>query len=271
MLAPSSVWRTNAAAVSRGSPTSTPASIIASASRNTYAGPGAGEAGDRVELGLGHPHHDPDRAEHALGERELGLARMGAGGDRRGTPADERAGVRHRPHHGMAGSVASMAAIVTPAAIDRISAPSASADADASSAAGTSPGFTATTRISASAAAHAPLGTTRTPGSRSSSNAAAVGVDLGDRDRPGLPAGLHEPGRERLAHPTATQQREVHRGRVTVAVCPLCVPDAVRGQRGRARRPEERSVPHPHFPEWMWPSCTSGLSRRHPSMPGAAI
>src|SRR5206468_930976 len=38
-LEPSSVWITSARALSRGRPTSTPASIIASARRNTYAGP----------------------------------------------------------------------------------------------------------------------------------------------------------------------------------------------------------------------------------------
>jgi hypothetical protein len=67
------------------------------------------------------------------------------------------------------GSEVSSVASVTPAAIERIVAPSASAGAALSSAEGTSWCFTATTTTSASGTAHAGLGTTWTPGKAVSS------------------------------------------------------------------------------------------------------
>ena len=66
---------TSRAATGRGRPTSTPASMSASATSITYAGPGARQAGDGVELRLVDAHDDADRAEQPLGELEVLVGR----------------------------------------------------------------------------------------------------------------------------------------------------------------------------------------------------
>src|SRR4029450_7132046 len=71
---------------------------------------------------------------------------------------------------GGSGPASSRVARVTPAAIDSTRASVFSDGRHCSSAAPTSPGFTATTTTSLSATAHAGLGTTRTPRNRSSTN-----------------------------------------------------------------------------------------------------
>ena len=68
--------------MSRGRPTSTPASIIASARRNTYAGPEPDSPVTASSCCSGTPHDDADRAEHPLGELEIGLGGVRAGRDR---------------------------------------------------------------------------------------------------------------------------------------------------------------------------------------------
>ena len=113
-----------------------------------------------------------------------------------------------------------------------------------SSAAGTSPGFTATTTTSASATAHAGLGTTRTPGNAVLEDAAALGVDLGDRERVGLPAGVEQAADEGLAHAPAAEQRDaLHErsvGEATRRRRRTCDASLRRETRGRARGTSDR-------------------------------
>ena len=105
-------------------------------------------------------------------------------------------------------------------------------------------------------ATHDGLGATRTPGSRASSDVAALGVDLGDRERLRLPAALEQADGEGFAHAAAADECQVHPGRVSVADCARRV--RASGRRPGAGEPEERSVAAPHFPERDGPSCTSG-------------
>ena len=181
---------------------------------------GPRQARDRVELCLGDAHDDPDRAEHPLGRARGRDRRRGC--RRRWRPRHDRP-VRRcsaspaRP--GDRAARASMAAIVTPAAIERIDAPSANADADAAKRGG---------YVARLHRDDEDLGVGGRPRAARDhthlrepllEHPPALGVDLGDGDRLGLPAGLDEAGRERLAHPSAAEQREVHRERVTVAEC----------------------------------------------------
>ncbi len=48
------------------------------------------------------------------------------------------------------------------------------------------------------------------PGEALFEDPAAVAVDLGDRDRVALPPRVEQPLHQGLAHPTATEEREVH-------------------------------------------------------------
>ena len=100
---PSSVCATSCAATGRGRPTSTPASVSASATSITYAGPGTRQAGDGVEFVLADAHDDADRSEQPLGKLEVVVGRGRAGRDRRRAEPDERGRVRHRPHDRPAG------------------------------------------------------------------------------------------------------------------------------------------------------------------------
>ena len=118
---PRSVWSTRMRGlVPRAARPSTPASIIASASRNTYAGPEPERPVTASRCCLGHAHHDADRAEHALGERR---GRRRSRACRRRSPttpgAHERGRVGHRPDDRRPGARPRASAMVTPAAIDR--------------------------------------------------------------------------------------------------------------------------------------------------------
>ena len=110
----------------------------------------------------------------------------------------------------LAGRAASSVAIVTPAAIDSTRA-SVGSDGSACSRARrrrrrASPRRTTT---SASATAHAGLGTTRTLGNRCLEDAAALGVDLGDRERVGVPAAVEQPA-DAAPRPSARRRAAPH-------------------------------------------------------------
>ena len=90
---------------------------------------------------------------------------------------------------------------------------------------------------------------------------ATVAVDLGDRERVGLAAGVEQPGEERLAHAAATEQRDAgHAARVPVAPCANAT-GAVDGASAAANAsgPEERSDRFA-LPRTKRTSCTSGLT-----------
>ena len=118
----------------------------ASATRNRYAGPEPVSAVTASRWLLADPLDDADGAEDALGPGQVVVGRRRAAGDGRRALADEGRRVGHRPDDGdapVARRRASMAAIDTPAAIDRMRvAPAATASATA---AGTSGGLTAMT------------------------------------------------------------------------------------------------------------------------------
>ena len=96
---------------------------------------------------------------------------------------------------------------------------------------------------------------------------AALGVDLGDRERVRVPAGVEQADRERLAHATAAEECHAHlqqgnRGRTAVRT---------RDRTGRARRRTGRARgtfgPTPHFPERDGPPAPRARTQRTPSGP----
>lgn len=196
--APTSVCRTSASDVSRVRPTSTPPSIIDSATRNTYAGPEP-EPRDRVELRLLHAHHEADGTEHAPATSRcwsvawVPLA-IAAAPLPTSAPVLGIARTTGRP-----GSASSIAEMVMPAAIDSTSASPRTASAQLESASTTSVGFTATTTTSASVAAQAGLGTAHAREARLD-GVASIGVDLRDHDRLRFPTRVDEADRQRLTH-----------------------------------------------------------------------
>jgi len=178
---PSSVCSTSFSDTSRVNPTSTPASIIASATRKTYAGP------------------DPDRPVTASSADSLTVTTIPTAPSKRDArsrcwlvawrpaaiadaPNPTSAGVLGIARTtGRPGASASNDAIVTPAAIDNTRVSGRSEVSAASRLAATSPGLTATITTSASATAHAGLGTTRTFGkSRSSSRRRSASTSATD-------------------------------------------------------------------------------------------
>ena len=262
VLAPSRVWRTSAAAVGLGSPTSTPASIIASARRNTYAGPEPERPVTASSCASGtRPRSRPRRA-HALPGRARARPRGRPRGDGGRAPTDERPGVRQIARDRVSGQ----------RGFDR-------GDGDSRGDREDQRAIRQCRRRCLQRGRHVaglhrdhedlcvgrcPRAARDHPHPREAllEHPPALGVDLGDRDGLGLPPGFHEAGRERLTHSTATQQREVHRERVTVTVPSLCVlpREGPRNARCRIRTsPSECGPPAPR------------ASRRHPSMPGDAI
>ena len=196
---PRSVWSTRMRAVSAVSPTSTPASIRASASRNTYAGPEPERPVTASRCFSGTRTTTPTAPRtRSASSRSASVAKRAAGDGRHARPARGRAcSASPAPPPG-AGRAASSVSIVTPAAIERIMASLAQRGCRRSRGRrATSSGFTATTTTSASATAQAGLGTTWTPGKVVFEVAAAVGVDLGHGERVGLPA------RRRAGPPTS--------------------------------------------------------------------
>ena len=104
---------------------------------------------------------------------------------------------------------------------------------------------------------------------------AAFGVDLGDRERVGLPAGRRRrPDGERFAHAAPAEEAHVHRVRLTVALTRSASTERVisaRRTRRRTRRgPEERSGRSRTSPNGA-ASCTSGPHLRYPSAPPDTI
>ena len=167
----------------------------------------AREAGDRVELRLGHAHDDADAAEHPLAqlEVELGHVLPGARSPRHRVPTSAPVlGIARTT--GRPGATASSAAMVTPAAIDSTSAPSGSTSAQLASAA---------TDVGRLHREHQHLGVGRGPrraahdahaGQARLEGVATVGVDLGDRELLGFPSAVEQADRERFAHATAAQR-----------------------------------------------------------------
>ena len=132
--------------------------------------PRPGEPGHGVELVLAEPHDEADAGEDLLRPVEVGVGRVPAGGQRRHARADQRRRVGHRPQHGdPVADADSMAAIVTPAAIDSTRvAPAAAASAATATMSG---GFTAST-----ADAHSGTRSVMaTPGNRPASSARRSG------------------------------------------------------------------------------------------------
>ena len=179
---PSSVWTTSWLATSRGKPDEHAGFDHRLRHEEHVRRTGAGQARDRVERRLADRHDDPDRAEQSRREIEMVVAGVATGRDRRRAEPDERGRVRHRAHDRPAGHERfegrdrdtgrdreheRLAAQRRLARSRRLAA--------------TSPGFTATITTSASATAHAGLGTTRTFGNSLLERAPALGVDLGDR------------------------------------------------------------------------------------------
>src|SRR5262245_42917895 len=164
--APISVWRTSASAWSRVRPTITPASIIASASRNRYAGPEPERPVTASRWGSDTRTTVPTepRTRSALSTSSSVASEPAAMADAPLPTIAGRFGIALTT--GRPGAACSSVAMLTPAAMERTRACSGNAVALAVSASTTSGGFTATTRRSTSAAAHAGLGTTRTPVSR---------------------------------------------------------------------------------------------------------
>ena len=99
VAAPSSVWRTSASAVARGSPTSTPASVIASARRNTYAGPDPDNPVTASSWLSGTRTTVPTAPSTRSASSRCGLVGEGAGRRSRPRPCPRaRRRVRHRPY-----------------------------------------------------------------------------------------------------------------------------------------------------------------------------
>ena len=224
----------------------------------------AREPGDRVELRFGHADHDPDRAEDALADLEVergGVrpAAMAAAPWPTSAPVLGIARTTGRP-----GAAASSAARVTPAAIDRTRAPSGRTSAQPASASMASAGFTAITSTSASVATHAGLRRDAHPGQARLEHVAAVGVDLGDGQRLGLPAALEQADGEGFAHAAAAEECQVHPGRVSVGRLRTQGIEACRGPSGWARGTLGAA---PYFPERDGPPAPRAHTNRSPSGP----
>ena len=111
------------AAVARGSPTSTPASIIASANEEHVRRSRARQPGDGVELRLRHADDGADRTQHTFGELEIASRSTCARPRSRLHPSRRARRCWAWPARPAARRhAASSAAIVTPAAIDSTSA-----------------------------------------------------------------------------------------------------------------------------------------------------
>ena len=153
---------------------------------------------------------------------------------------------------GRPGTSASSDAIVTPAAIDSTSVSLRSDDSAACRLAATSPGFTATITTSASATAHAGLGTTRTFGNSCSSSRRRSASTSATASSSAIPA-RRRAGRRAARNPSSRRRsgpRCVISKGVTLARCddPGTEHVRARGTFGTA----------PHFPERGCPSRTSG-------------
>ena len=153
----------------------------------------AGETGYRVERRLGDGHDDSHRAEAATPMRDCGIAgvtmtRSPARRDRR-APACSASPARPASRAQGASSVA----IVTPAAIDSTSASIRNDDsAPCEARRDIAPGLTATADdIGITAPAHAGLGTMNLR-EELLELTSAVGVDLGHRQRVGIPTTVEE-------------------------------------------------------------------------------
>ena len=98
VAAPSSVWRTSCSVDVARQPDEHAGFDHRLGHEEHVGRTRARQSGHGVELRLGDPHDDPDRAEDAFADLEVELGRAGTGGDGGGAPADERAGVGHGPH-----------------------------------------------------------------------------------------------------------------------------------------------------------------------------
>ena len=173
-------------------------------------GTGARESGDRVEVGLGHADDGAHRPEHPLGEIEVRFVGAGAGRDRSGALAHECAGVGHGADDRALAGPGFDVGDRDPGR-DRQHQRMLRQDRDA--------GFERARDVAGLHRDHDDVGVGRRPG-RARDDAhpgkalfedpAALGVDLGDRDRVALPTRVEQPLHQGLAHPTATEEREVH-------------------------------------------------------------
>ena len=191
-------------ATSRGSPLSTPPSMSASASRNTYAGPEPESPVTASSIFSGTRTTMPDRAQQPLGELEIRLGRACVPAAIADAPRRTTAGVFGMARiTGRPGAAASSSAIVMPAAIESTSASLAERRRPPLRARRRRAG--ASTRRSRRPHRGPPTrGSARPgcPGAASSIDAATVGIDLGDGDRRRARI-RHRAGRRRGLRPCA--------------------------------------------------------------------
>ena len=238
VAAPSSVWQTSAAAVARGKPTSTPASVMASANRNTYAGPEPESPVTASRWTSGTRTTVPTAPSTRSARSRCESSARVPGRDRGGALADERARVGHRADDRSLAGPGFDVGERDPGR-DRQHERVLRKDRDA--------GFERAGDVAGLDRDHHDVGVGRRPG-RARDDAhpgkslfedpAALGVDLGDRDRVALPARVEQPLHQGLAHPTATEEREVSQRqakRLVGAGVSLSV-----ARRGRTGRPWTR-------------------------------
>ena len=155
---------------------------------------------------------------------------------------------------GRSGAAASTVAIRTPAAIEITSVSRPRLAAACSSAAGTSPGFTATTTTSVSATAHAGLGADADAREALLEHAPPVGVDLGDRERLRVPARRRG---DRTAVPHPCDHRRAGRARASRE-------GNAQAHVGTGRRRERRLANEPEEPSSRPRTSPNGADRHAP-------
>ena len=229
--------------MSRGRPFSTPPSVSASARRNTYAGPEPDRPVTASSIRSGTRTTIPTAPRiRSARSRSASVASVPAA--MADAPCRTTAGVFGIARTtGRPGAASSSSAIVIPAAIESTSACSGSDGAADSSAADTCWGLSATITTSASATAHAGLGTTRIPRSsvsiacRRSGSISATAMSSASKPASSSPATRASPMRPPPSNAMRITQRGYRRALHALGQSPH-----------DAGGPEERSTAS-HFPE----------------------